>query len=111
MMFTFRIPPNQVYLTSYTLNPCADIFIPLHIFPTHGLCAMIALITTVLIFSAFIFTNIFSVDTKQDVQVLSPKDLLKNMKLANANKIVILETIKFIPNRINIQMLKFQVSH
>ena len=76
-------------LTSYSLNPCADIFIPLHTFPTHGLCAMIALIATVLILSAFILTNIFNIDNKQDVQELSPRDLLTNIKLANANKIVI----------------------
>ena len=34
-------------------------------------------------------TNIFNINTKQDVQELSPRDLLKNIKLANANKIVI----------------------
>ena len=39
--------------------------------------------------SAFILTNIFNINTKQDVQELSPRDLLKNIKLANANKIVI----------------------
>ena len=76
-------------LTSYSLNPCADIFILLHTFRTHGLCAMIALIATVLILSAFILTNIFNINAKQDVQELSPRDLLKNRKLANANKIVI----------------------
>ena len=37
-------------LTSYSLNPCADIFIPLHAFPTHGLCAMIALIANLVCF-------------------------------------------------------------
>ena len=67
---------NDVYIP--------NIFLPLHTFPTHGLCAMIALIATVLILPAFILLN-----TKQDVQELSPRDLLKNIKLANANKIVI----------------------
>ena len=85
--------PSLLDVTS--LNPCTDIFLPLHTFPTHGLCAMIALIATVLILSAFILTDIFNINTKKDVQELSPRDLLKNIKLANADKIVIRQTSKY----------------
>ena len=64
-------------LTSYSFNPSANIFIPLNTCPTSGLCAMIGLIATFLILSAFILTDIFNINTKQGILQLSPRDFLK----------------------------------
>ena len=84
------IPLSTLNVSSaYSPNPYADIFITLHTSLTTGLCAMIALYATLLILSAFILNESFNKDGKQDIEDLSPRIFLRNLKLKNANKIVI----------------------
>ena len=64
-------------VTSYSLDSGGNRPIPLHAFPVSDLGAMIALNATLRILSAIVVTDIFNMDTKQDLQDLSPRDFLK----------------------------------
>ena len=73
-------------LSSSSLNPYADVFTPLH---TTGNRAMKAIFSTLLILCALMLREILNINRNLHREDLSPQILLRNLKLNNANKIVI----------------------
>ena len=73
-------------LSSFSLNPDAGVFTPLHM---TGNRAMKAIFATLLILCALILREIQNINRNLHIEDLSPKILLRNLKLNNANKIVI----------------------
>ena len=71
--------------TTFILNPHAGIFVTSCIRTLEN-CAIAASFATILIISTFLIHEI-NINSKQDD--LSPRDVLKNLKIQNTNKIII----------------------
>ena len=71
----------------FVLNPYAPVYTPLHNRRLENI-ALLAMFCTILILSVFLMHEIKE-NVKSALKTASPKDILKKMKLTNANKIII----------------------
>ena len=82
------IVPSQYNSPSfYVPSPLADIFTPLKNIIFEN-CAIAAVLATVLIISSFLINEI-NINSKHLLYDLSPRDILKQLKIQNTNKIII----------------------
>ena len=89
--------PSLLFTSAPSLNPMAKVFFVLnHYAPVYTPLdnrrleniALLAMFCTILILSVFLMHEIKE-NVKSALKTMSPKDILKKMKLRNANKIII----------------------